>query len=335
MIPLEKTAPDPRRLDLSICIVAWNVREVLEDCLRSIRRAGPEVDHEILVVDNASGDGTAEMVETGFSEVTLIRNTRNRGFAAAANQALEAGRGRYLLLLNPDTLVPPSSLEEMVGFLDGRPAAGGAGPKLLNPDGSLQPSVRSFPTAAAAFGQFTILGKLGLFRRSRAAYLGRGFDYGRPAIVDQPMGAALFLRREALDEVGLLDERFFLYFEEVDLCRRLTRVGRPLWFNPAAEITHRGGESTAQAGGRALFYLFQSQFRYFDKVLPPSRARLFRLAFKPLALLGIGRSLAVNGAVLAAGCLFPDPAGRRARRRERFGRKWEFLSRHLIDFLRL
>lgn len=319
--------------DLSICIVAFNVRADLEECLRSIRRARPEIDCELLVVDNRSRDGTGEMVESGFPEATLIPNDRNRGFAAASNQAIRAARGRYLLLLNPDTLVPAGALEEMVDFLDRRPAAGGGGPRLLNPDGSLQPSVRAFPTIPSALGQFTILGDLGLFRRARNRYLQTGFDYGRPAVVDQPMGAALFLRRAALEEVGLLDEGFFLYFEEVDLCRRLTRAGRPLWFNPAAEIVHRGGASTGQEGGRALFYFFQSQFRYFQKVAGPLPAGFFKLVFKPLAAAGIYWSLLITGLSLAGGRLAGLPAERRERRRARLELKWEFLSRYLWKFL--
>ncbi len=321
--------------DLSICIVAWNVRADLKDCLRSIRRARPAIEYEVLVVDNRSRDGTGDMVETDFPETVLIRNNRNRGFAAASNQAIRSGRGRYLLLLNPDTRVTEGALEEMVGFLDRRPAAGGAGPRLLNPDGSLQPSVRAFPTFAAAFGLFTILGDLGLFRRARADYLRHGFDYGRPAAVDQPMGAALFLRRDALDEVGILDEGFFLYFEEVDLCRRLTRAGLPLWYNPAAAIVHRGGASTRQEGGRALYYFFQSQFRYFEKVSGPAGAGLFKLVFKPLAVLKIYWSLILAVLSLAGGRLTNLPAERRERRRARLELKWEFISRYMIRFLTL
>lgn len=327
--------PSPLQPDLSICIIAWNVREVLRDCLSSIRQTAPELDYEILVVDNSSRDGTGEMVEAEFPEAILIRDTTNRGFAAGCNRAIRAGRGRYLLLLNPDTLVTAGALEEMVRFLDRRPEAGGAGPKLLNPDGSRQPSVRGFPTFASAFGRFTILGKLGFFRRAGSDYLQAGFDGGRPAVVDQPMGAALFLRREALDEVGLLDEGFFLYFEEVDLCRRLTRAGRPLWYNPAAEIVHRGGESTGQEEGRALLHFFQSQFRYFEKVYPPARARLFKLVFKPLALLGICWSMILNGLALAGGYLFLSLAGRREKKRSRLKLKGEFLARYFFDFLRL
>lgn len=325
----------PLQPDLSICIVAWNVRADLEECLRSIRRARPVIDYEVLVVDNRSRDGTGDMVESDFPETVLIRNDRNRGFAAASNQAIRSGRGRYLLLLNPDTLVTAGALEEMVGFLDRRPAAGGAGPRLRNSDGSLQPSVRAFPTMAAAFGQFTILGDLGLFRRSRAGYLQAGFDYTRPAVVDQPMGAALFLRREALDEVGMLDEDFFLYFEEVDLCRRLTRAGRLLWYNPAAEVVHRGGASTEQEGGRALFYFFRSQFRYFEKVSGPVGAGLFKFFFKPLAVLKIYWSLILTGLSLAGGSLTGHSVERRERRRRRLGLKREFLSRYLIKFLAL
>lgn len=273
------------------------------------------------------------MVESEFPEVLLIRNTANRGFAAASNQAISAGRGRYLILLNPDTLVREGSLEEMVGFLDHRPLAGGAGPRLFNPDGSPQPSVRSFPTISSALSRHSILGKVGFFRRAGADYLQSDFDYGRPAVVDQPMGAALMLRREALDAVGLLDERFFLYFEEVDLCRRLTRAGWPLWYNPAAEVVHRGGESTAQAGARSLFYYFQSQFRYFEKVYPPLPARIFKIFFKPLAILRIYWSIITGGLSLAGGYLARRPEVRLAAKRGRLKIKGEFISRHLIRFL--
>ncbi|MDP8235400.1 MAG: glycosyltransferase family 2 protein [Candidatus Erginobacter occultus] len=321
--------------DLSICIVAYNVRAVLKDCLQSIRRAGPEINYEVLVVDNSSRDGTGEMVKSDFPEFFLILNDSNIGFSAASNQAIRLSRGRYLLLLNPDTLVAKGALEEMVRFLDCRPAAGGGGPKLLNPDGRLQFSVRAFPTIASAFQQFTILGELGCFRRARNDYLQSGFDYARPTTVDQPMGAALFLRREALDEVGLLDEGFFLYFEEVDLCRRLTGAGWALWYNPAAEIVHLGGESTGQEGGRALYYFYQSQFRYFEKVFPPSRARIFKLAFKPLAVLGLLWSMALTGLCLAGGYFARIPAERRLRKRARLRLKREFFSRYLREFLRL
>ncbi len=321
--------------DLSICLVTWNVRDYLRDCLLSLRRARPEIDYEVLVVDNRSSDGTAVSVKTDFPEVSLIQNDRNRGFAAACNQAIRSSGGRYLLLLNPDTLVPAGSLEEMVRFLDQHPGAGGAGPKLINPDGSLQPSVRGFPTTAAAFRQFTILGDLGLFGRARSVYLQTNFDYQHPAVVDQPMGAALFLRRQALEEVGMLDEGFFLYFEEVDLCRRLSRAGWTVWYNPAAEIVHRGGESTRQEGGRSLLYFFQSQFRYFAKTAPPLRAHLFKLAFKPLAVLGIGWSMMLSGVGWAAGRLFGISPERGERKRVRFNLKKNFLTHQLLKFLRL
>ncbi len=321
--------------ELSICIVAWNVREILRDCLSSIRRSVSGVKYEILVVDNCSGDGTGAMVKSEFPGVVLIRNTANRGFAAASNQAIRAGRGRYLILLNPDTLVREGSLEELVSFLDLRPSAGGAGPRLLNPDGSLQPSVRSFPTFASALGRHSILGQLGCFRRAGADYLQSNFNYDRPAVVDQPMGAALMLRREALAAVGLLDERFFLYFEEVDLCRRLTRAGWPLWYNPAAEIIHRGGESTVQAGARSLFYFFQSQFCYFAKVYPPLPVGIFKLFFKPLAILGLYWSMITGGLSLAGGYLVRRPEVRLTAKKSRLKLKGEFIFRYLIRFLAL
>lgn len=322
-----------KEYDLSICIVSWNVKELLRDCLASIRAARPELRYEVLVVDNGSRDGSTAMVKEEFTEVAVIRNRINRGFAAACNQAIRDSRGRYLVLLNPDTRVREGALEEMVGFLDRHPDAGGGGPKLVNPDGTLQPSVRAFPNFKSSLQQFTILGDIGLFRRSRREYLKKDFDYEQAAVIDQPMGAALFLRRGALEEVGLLDETFFLYFEEVDLCRRLSGAGWNLWYNPRAVIVHAGGRSTAQATAQAFFRLQESQFRYFTKHFGSIATTRFKLFFKPLFLLGLYWSIIRDGLAVVAGSLSRSSPRARERRRRRLRRRWHFLTGYLIDFL--
>ncbi|MFH1037619.1 MAG: glycosyltransferase family 2 protein [PVC group bacterium] len=322
-------------IDLSICIVSWNVKDLLGDCLASIRSSRPALKYEIVVVDNASRDGSGDRVAAEFPEAALVRNRVNLGFAAACNQAIRRSRGRYLLLLNPDTLIRKGALEEMVRFLDERPAAGGGGPRLIYPDGRHQPSVRGFPTFRSSLQQFTILGDIGLFRRARREYLEPNFPSDRASTVEQPMGAALFLRREALEEVGLLDEEFFLYFEEVDLCRRLDRSGRRLWYNPRAVVVHAGGGSTGQAGARALYWFFQSQFRYFGKQDGAAAAARFKLIFKPLFLAGLYWSI-IRGTV---SLLWAYPAhrapGERERKRTRLQVKWRFLTGYLFDFLLL
>jgi len=324
-----------KELDLSICIVSWNVKDLLRECLSSIGDAKPDLKFEVVVVDNYSRDGSADMVREEFPSVTLIPNRVNRGFASACNQAIRGSGGRYILLLNPDTLIQSGALEEMVRFLDERPSAGGGGPKLINPDGSLQPSVRMFPTFKSSLGQFTILGDLGFFHRTVNKYLARDFDYAGPSIVEQPMGAALFLKREAIDSVGLLDESFFLYFEEVDLCSRLTLSGRSLWYNPGAVIVHIGGASTGKAAGLALFRLMESQFKYFKKHFGPNPTARFKVIFKPLFLLGEYWSLIQNLVSLSGAYISGRPRAEKERKGARLRMRWDFLTKHLIDFLLL
>jgi GT2 family glycosyltransferase len=324
-----------KEIDLSICIVSWNVKDLLRECLSSIGAATPALKFEVVVVDNNSRDGSVDMVRKEFPSVTLISNRVNRGFAFACNQVIRGSRSRYILLLNPDTLIQSGSLEEMVRFLDERPSAGGGGPKLINPDGSLQPSVRMYPTFKSSLGQFTILGDLGFFHQTVNRYLEKGFDYEYPSIVEQPMGAALFFRRSALDAVGLLDESFFLYFEEVDLCLRLFLSGRSLWYNPGAVIVHIGGGSTGKAAGLALFRLMESQFKYFIKHFGPRPTAWFKIIFKPLFLLGEYWSLIRNLASLLGAYISGSPRAEKERKKNRLRMRWDFLTKYLIDFLLL
>ncbi len=315
-------------MDLTVAIVSFNSREDLRACLASLP-AGVET----RVVDNGSGDGSADMVRAEFPGVALIANRSNRGFAAACNQALRGARGRYCLLLNPDTVVPPGSLEEMVRFLDVHPRAAAAGCRLLNPDGSLQPSVRSFPTPAAALGEFTILKRFGLFRTALRRYRREDFDYNRESRIEQPMGAALFLRRESWEAAGGMDEGYFLYLEEVDLCRRLAAAGGEIWYAPRPAIVHAGGKSTGPSGAFAAFHLLRGYCRYFRAFRPEAGPALFLALFKPLCLLEIAAAFLESGVALAARSFLRAPAEKVERARRRFRRKLDFLRGYAWEFL--
>lgn len=229
-------------VDLSIVTVNYNTRHLLLECLRSLRQGNEGLRTQVIVIDNGSSDGSADAVAAEFPEVALIRNRSNEGFAAPNNQGLRMARGRYAMLLNSDTLVKPRSLETLVRFMDSTANAGACAPKLLNADGSLQPSCRSFPSLWRHFCDMT--GLENLFPRSFLGNFETRFSYDRTAEVDQPMGAALLVRREILMEVGLLDERFRIYYNEVDWCRRIIRAGWKIFFVPDAEIIHYGGKTT-------------------------------------------------------------------------------------------
>lgn len=253
-------------MDLSIVIVSWRVRDLLSQCLKSIYENTEGLDLEVFVVDNDSQDGTADLVRYKFPQVHLIANKFNQGFAKANNQALRLARGNYVLLLNPDTQILPGNFKSMLKFMEQNPNYGLAGCRLLNPDNSLQPSVRRFPSF---WDQFLLLLKvphllpnLSVFKK----YLAKDFDYEEPAEVDQIMGAFFWLRKEVLEKVGLLDEGFWIWFEEVDYCRRLHNSGWKIGYNPDAEIIHHFGQSFKQRLGLEKQKIFNhSLSRYFKK----------------------------------------------------------------------
>jgi hypothetical protein len=249
--------------DLSIIVVAYNCSKELADCLASLR---PEVGgptREFLVVDNASRDGTAQMVRERFAWVRLIANDRNRGFAAANNQGLAIASGRHILFLNPDTVVHDDALAVLVRTLEGDASLGACGPQLLNADGSIQPSVRRFPTFAALAHQYTPLRALRVLKGAYRRYKMADFNFTTAADVDVLMGAAICVPAGVLAEVGVFDERFFVYFEEMDLCRRIHDAGRRIRFEPAARITHVGGVSAATATANLFFC--RSLLKYIRK----------------------------------------------------------------------
>jgi GT2 family glycosyltransferase len=210
-------------ITLSICIVNWNTRELLRACLQSIYRYPPDAPFEVIVVDNASSDGSADMVRTEFPQAVLIANAENLGYARGNNQAIQQAQGEYLLLLNPDTEVFPDTLNCALAFLAAHPEAGAIGAKQLFPDGRVQPSVRGFPTPANLLWEVSGLARL--FPRALGGYRMRAFTYDRLAEVDQPMATFLMVRRAVVEQVGLMDEAFPLFFNDVDWCQvRLSAI---------------------------------------------------------------------------------------------------------------
>jgi len=271
-------------VDLSIVIVNWNVRDLLRRCLHSISNS------EIIVVDNASTDGSVEMVRTEFPGVHLITNADNRGFPAANNQGIAIAQGRYVLLLNPDTEVTGDALETMVAFADAHPDVGLIGPQLLNPPlhppkseggkrGGVQSSRRRFPTLLTAFCESTWLEGYAPRRLLERYYV---LDRPDDAVqdVDWVTGAAMMARREAIEQVGPMDDGFFMYSEELDWCRRFREAGWRVVYLPAAQIVHHVGKSSEQVVAARHIHFQTSKVRYFRKyhgTLVAETLRLFLL----------------------------------------------------------
>jgi GT2 family glycosyltransferase len=248
--------------DVSVIIVNYNVCCLLEQCLCSLYSSSQDVLCEVIVIDNASTDGSCTMVASKFPRVCLIRNEKNTGFAKATNAGIKRATGQKVLLLNPDTIVKPLTLESLSRFLDTTVDAGVVGPKLLNGDGSLQKSCRSFPS---------ILGTL-VFAFLRAEWLpeseglpnivaGR-WKHNCQACVDYVIGAAFMMKANAIKKVGLLDEGFFLYGEEKDWCYRAREAGYRTYYVPTVEVIHLGGQSSGRVRVFALAELYKS-LEYF------------------------------------------------------------------------
>ena len=250
--------------DISIVIVNWNTRDELRTCLQAI---APEsaVPSEIILVDNASSDGSVEMVRADFPRVKLIENSANLGFAKAANQGIAASRGRYVLSLNPDTEAKPGAISALVRFGDDNPKIGIFGPRILNLDGSVYYSCRRFPTLAAGFFRNTILGKFFPRNTYLMDYLMAGWDHTETKDVDWVSGAALVMRRELLDDIGALDERFYMYCEDVDIAYRAKQKGWRVAYFPGAVIVHARGRSSDKNPNRMIVEFHKSMYRFFKK----------------------------------------------------------------------
>jgi len=278
---------------LGIVTVSYNVRDLLRQCLASVQESlacGP-VEAEVVVVDNASADGSAAMVEREFPWVRLLVNERNAGFAAATNLGLRAlgfpddGGPSYALLLNPDTVVHGAALADLVAFMERTPRAGACGPRLVYGDGSFQHSAFRFPTVAMAYFDFFMPHHRLLDSWLNGRYPRRLYERGAPFAVDHPLGAALLVRREAVARAGLLDEQFFMYCEEIDWCRRIKAGGWSIYCVPQAEIVHLGGQSTQQFRADMFVALWRSRYRLFAK----HNGRLYRRLVRLVVEAGLAR----------------------------------------------
>lgn len=249
-------------MDLSVILVNWNTRDLLRRCLESLRGALAGIEAEIVVVDNASADGSAAMVRDQFPQVRLIANSENRNYAAGSNQGLAAATGEHLLLLNPDTELTATAVRALLEFLQARPRAGAVAPLLAHPDGGAQASVRRFPTPALMAR--TVFGRA-LGRADADGYWIEPDPEGEPVVVDQPMASCFLVRATALREIGGFDEQFPLFFNDVDLCFRLRQAGWEIWYVPRVRVLHHGGASTRQARPRAIRESHRGLQRYFAK----------------------------------------------------------------------
>lgn len=285
-------------MDLSIIIVSWNVRDRLRDCLSRIFSSRNDFDFEVFVVDNNSADGTAEMVRQNFPQVRLIANADNLGFAKANNQAFRQSSGRYILLLNPDTLPDENTFDGLVRWLDNNAQADIAGARLLNEKGEVLRHVRRFPTL---FDQAMVVLKVPHFFPSVLDdYLRRGFDYERAQKVDSVRGGFMAMRRSSLSKIigeerlekgEVLDERYFLWFEEVDLCRTAREVGAEVWYTPAVSCVDFVGQSFSQVPRSATQRYFRaSMLSYFKKWHPAWQVFILRMVWP----IGIFLSVAIS-----------------------------------------
>jgi GT2 family glycosyltransferase len=272
------------KIDLSIVIVSYNVRELLSQCLRSLFTGHSSLSTEIFVVDNASFDDSAAMVREKFPQVHLIENKENCGFAPANNQAFPLARGRYVLMLNPDTQVKPGALETLVEFMDEHPRAGACGGKLVYGDGSLQHSAFAFPTLPQIFLDFFPLNWRLTNSRLNGRYPREWYERGEPFQIDHPLGADFLVRRQVAEQVGWLDGGFFIYCEEVDWAMRIRQAGWEIWCVPRAVVVHHEAKSTSQFRDKMFVELWRARKRLFEKHYSP----MFRWLAWRIVRLGLG-----------------------------------------------
>lgn len=263
------------RPDLSIIIVSWNVRELLQNCLRSVL-AETNLRLQIIVVDSASTDGSPEIITELFPQVELVACQENVGFPGGNNLGMARANGRYILLLNPDTIVHGDALAKMLSYLEQNPKVGVVGPQLLNDDGSVQSSRRRFPNLRTAFFESTWLQPYAP-QAVLDDYFVRDAGDDETAVVDWVMGACLMTRQEVVAQVGGLDEKYFMYSEELDYCRRIHEAGWQVVYYPQAQVTHLSGKSSEQAVTQRHINFNRAKLRYFRKYHGRLAAGILRL----------------------------------------------------------
>ena len=288
-------------IDLSVIIVNYNVRDFLEQALKSVLEACENLSTEIFVVDNNSADGSVEMIRSKFPGVTLIANQENTGFSQANNMAIRRARGRHLLILNPDTIVQEDTLTRLVTFMDQHPDAGAVGCQILNPDGSFaQESRRSFPTPDIAFYKLTGLSKLFPKSRRFGRYNMTYLPVDETAEVDALSGSCMMLRADALNQnhesegelgAGLFDEAFFMYGEDLDLCYRIQKAGWKIFYYPGTQIIHYKGESTKKGDLLYVRLFYGAMLLFIEKHHDPNRSRFLRFLLRAGIFARAGLSL--------------------------------------------
>jgi hypothetical protein len=250
---------------LSIIIVTWNSEKFIKNCLTSIFNTKGSIDFEVMVIDNASQDGTIKIINEFKSEVKLICNQKNLGYAKGNNQGIEITSGEYILLLNPDVELKEKCLQLMLDFMEKHTDIDGLGPQLLNLNGTIQPSCREFPDFSILLWEISGLSflfpKSKIFGRWRMGY----FDFQSSREVDQPMGSCLLLRRKTLENAGVLDENFPIFFNDVDLCYRIKKDGGKLYFFPEAKAFHYKGGSTQKVKPEMIASAHLSFFKFLFK----------------------------------------------------------------------
>ena len=252
-------------MKLSVIIVNYKVKHYLEQCLRSVAEASRGIAVEVIVVDNASGDGSVEYLRERFPDVTIIASEENLGFARANNLAIRNSHGQYVLLLNPDTIVAEDTFRDFIGFMDSTPDAGGCGAYMLHTDGSFAPeSRRGLPTPFVAFCKMSGLASLFPKSRTFGRYYMRYLNENEVNRIKIMSGAFMFLRRDALDKAGLLDEDFFMYGEDIDLSYRILKAGYNNYFLPS-RILHYKGESTVKSSYRYVHTFYRAMELFFNK----------------------------------------------------------------------
>lgn len=296
---------------ISVIIVTYNSRREIGPCLMSLFAELGEMPAQVIVVDNASSDGTPAYLASQWHHVTLLAQNRNLGFAAANNLGLAIARGDPILLLNPDTRLQAGAIHSMLNAIKCHTDVGVVGPQLLNTDGSLQPSCREFPNVLTHFIGMTELYRIEGMRRWLRRWLPSLDEHRTPRYVDWVSGACLLVRRSAIDAVGGMDERFFIYGEELDWQYRMAQHGWRVWFAPSAQIVHAGGASTAAVPAQRIVWQYESIFRF---------ARLHQSVFQQIALRVLVWCITLPKILILA-----FSAGRAPRRQEMARAYWRVL----------
>ncbi len=280
------------QLDLSIIIVTWNSEKWIKRCLDSILARKSDLKLEIIVLDNFSKDKTVELLKTYGTEIRLIQNSANLGYAKGCNQGLKIAQGNYILLLNPDTEVTGDSLKKMFLFMEQNPQIGALGPQLLDFQGKIQPSCRRFPNYKFLLWEFSGLSRLFPKNKIFGAWKMGDFDFQSTKEVDQPMASALLIRKTVIDRIGLMDEKFVIFYNDVDLCYRIKEAGWKIYFYPDAKIFHSKGASTGQAKIKMIFLTHWGNFLYLKKYQSSGFKKLL------LFLFGVGLLVSAFGRVI-------------------------------------